>query len=188
MILGTAATVGKKVPEGQPNTKCAYFALLLKRNSDFTLLPLNYIESDPKTLILKRGLHLLQSQYDATSDRYLIFEDVSFFSTPSWDSSIPSWEHFDAWWLDAKKATIEHIVLPPGPWVTDAKLDPVFLRAFRNFSCGTDCYRHYSLKVDNGNVVVTISGKPSAISESVTGTYKLKPGGGDWEKARSRPP
>jgi len=190
MLTGRVGPSEKKILEGQPRTASAYFALLLKRDSEFTLLPLNYVANDPKSLILKRGIGLgpLRSQYDAALDRYLIYQDVLFFSTPSYDSSISSWEHFDAWWLDAKNATIEHIVLPPGPWVTDAKLDGLFLRDVRNFSCGTDCYRHYALKVDSGNVFATISGRPSAISESVTGTYKLKPGSKAWEKEEHRSP
>ena len=189
-LTGRVGPSEKKILEGQPRTDSAYFALLLKRGKDFTLLPLNYVASDPKSLILKRGIGLdpLKSQYDDTLDRYLIYRDVLFFTTPSYDSSISSWEHFDAWWLDAKKATIEHIILPPGPWVSDAKLDGLLLRAARNFSCGTDCYRHYSIKVDNGNIFVTISGTSSAISEKVIGTYKLKPGDSNWEKIGSNPP
>lgn len=177
----------KKMPVGQPNTSTAYFAVLLKKGDEFTLLPLNYEPANPKELIVNHAVRLLRSLYDAVSDRYLLFEDARFFNTPSWDSTIPSWEHFDAWWLDANKPSIKHVTLPPGPWVTDARLDAILLRAYRNFSCGTDCYRHYNLKIESGVVLVTIEGRPSAISESVTGTYKLKPDGSDWEKVSSSP-
>jgi hypothetical protein len=185
---GELAPADKTMPEGQPNTNSAYFALLLRRGTDFTLLPLNYVENDPKTLILKQGITgLLKSLYDASSDRYLIFRDVDFFTTPSWNARIPSWEHFDAWWLNAKMGAIEHAILPPGPWVADAKLDGLFLRALRNFSCGVDCYRRYRLtKVEGGNIYINVSGSPAAISQDVVGSYRLPYKGTNWEKIASQ--
>lgn len=73
-------------------------------------------------------------------------------------------------------------MLPAGPWVADAKLDGPLLRDLRNFSCGVDCYRHYEIKVDRGNIYVAISGTAAAISKSVTGTYVLRAGSPNWEK------
>lgn len=173
------------IPPGQPHTGSAYFALLHKMNDKYTLLPLNYTESDTAHLFTTYPVNHLTSGYDAVLDKYLIYVPGLLFNSVSWDSSIPSWEHFDAWWLNAKNETIEHIVLPAGPWVSDAKLDIILLRGPRNFSCGVDCYRSYAITVENGNIFVSISGRPSAISQSVTGTYKLSKDGTKWEKIKS---
>jgi hypothetical protein len=116
--------------------------------------------------------------------RYFLYVPGVYFAAQSWDKSLPNWEHFDGWWLDTKRETIEHVVLPAGPWVTDANLDKIFLRAFRNFSCGVECYRHYDIKVDGGSIFVSISGTPAAIHENVTGTFKLLGGGTSWEKVK----
>lgn len=169
-----------------PGTKGARYALLHKKDNGYSLLPLNYSPSNPAVICTTCSAGNLSSRYDAAEDRYLLFDQGVGFTSATWDSSIPSWEHFDAWWLDAKNEKIDHIVLPAGPWVTDAKLDAALLREFRNFSCGVDCYRHYNIiKVDSGNIFVSISGTPAAIHESVTGIYKLSPGGTKWEKVKN---
>jgi hypothetical protein len=110
------------------------------------------------------------------------------FVTPSWDSSIPSWETFYVWWLDPKRETLSRQLLPPGPWVTDAKRDVILGRAERNFSCGTDCYRHYDIEVDSGSILVIISGRSSAVSDSALGTYRLSPGEASWRKVKNGQP
>jgi hypothetical protein len=101
---------------------------------------------------------------------------------------VPSWEAFYVWWFDPKKATLTRRLLPAGPWVADAKRDMILGREVRNFSCGTDCFRHYDIDVDSGNILVTISGRSSAVSESVIGTYQLTPGGTSWKKIKDGQP
>jgi len=183
--LMTAQLQQKPIPPGQPGTNSGYFALLLKKNDGFKLLPLNYSESDPGHITATYPFNYLVSKFDGVHERYLLFTNRVSFTAASWDITIPSWQKFDAWWLDAKNETLEHIVLPAGPWVSDAKLDKVLLRDVRNFSCGTDCYRSYEIKVENGSIFVTILGRPSAINETVTGTYRLKEDGKGWEKIKN---
>lgn len=172
-------------PATNPADQKGNVAILLRRGDEFTFLPFNYHEDAPDQLNYTQNVKYLISKYDPASKRYLIFRNDLLFNTPSWDKNIPSWEHFDAWWLDTSQATVEHIILPPGPWVTDAKLDGVFLRGFRNFSCGVDCYRGYEIRVENGNIIASISGRTSAISKSATGTYRLNKNGTDWEKIKN---
>jgi hypothetical protein len=186
---GTAMSIDEQLqrwtshPQGEPLD--ALYALLHRRGNWFTLLPLNYSPVEPPHRELPWGPVHLSTLYDAGRDRYLLYLQGVSFLTSSWDSSLPSWETFYVWWLDAKNETITRQFLPAGPWVADAMNDGVLLRAFRNFSCGTDCYRHYAMTVASGDVFVTISGRPSAISESVTGTYKLGPGGTTWERTKN---
>jgi len=168
---------------GKPGMGEAYYALMHIRDNRRYLLPLNFDPNNPGPIYTTYPLWTnLKSRYDAKSDRYLLFLSDITFTNPSGNQYVPSWEHFDAWWLDLKTKSITHIVLPPGPWVTDAHLDTALLRVFQNAPCGIGCFRHYDLKIEGGNIFVSISGKPSAVSEGVTGTYQLKPDRSGWEK------
>jgi hypothetical protein len=176
------------VPSGQPGTPSAYYAMLLKRGEDFSLLPMNLDPKSP-TQISPIGVPwFLSSQHDPFGKKYLLFRAGVSFKSASWDKTLPSWEHFDAWWLDTEHATLEHVVLPPGLWVSDAKKDDLLLRDTRNFSCGTDCYRSYDIKVDSGSILVEIAGRSSAISEKVLGTYRLAAGASSWTKIKDGQP
>jgi hypothetical protein len=176
------------VPPGQPGTPSAYYAMLLKRGDNLTLLPMN-VDSKSPAMIVRIGVPwFLTSKYDPVIKKYFLFRDGVSFKSASWDKSLPSWEHFDGWWLDTQSATLEHVVLPTGPWVSDAKKDDLLLRDARNFSCGTDCYRSYEIKVDSGNILVEIAGRLSAISQSVIGTYRLSPGDTNWTKIKAGRP
>jgi len=66
--------------------------------------------------------------------------------------------------------------------VRDAKLDGVYLRGERNFSCGTECYRAYDVDVDSGTIFITITGQASAVSKNILGRYKLGPTDTKWTK------
>lgn len=148
--------------------------LLHRRGATYTMIPLEYSATYP-------SFYRLSSKYDASSEEYLIYSPNLPF-VPLKNSKTSSWESFDAWLFDIKSEKVEHIVLPPGPWVADARHDGIFLRAVKNFSCGTDCYRGYDLQLIDGKIQVTISGKPSAISSDVAGTYQLAPDGKTWQK------
>ena len=65
----------------------------------------------------------------------------------------------------------------------DAKADG-FIRGVNNFSCGADCYRHYAIEADSGNILVTITGRSSALSKKSFGTYQLGPDQTKWIKVR----
>lgn len=149
-------------------------ALLHKNGARFTILPLNYSSKDI-------SFYRFSSSYDVADDKYLLFVPNLPFK-PITNVNVPSWENFDAWLLDAKGESIDHIVLPPGPWVDDAHLDTLLLRPFRNFSCGTNCYRSYSLTLSSGVIKAVISGDSTAISKNAMGTYRLSQDRKKWEK------
>ena len=182
MQLLRAVVQQKPVPTGQPGYLGSYYALLHKKNNTLTLLPTNFDPSHPDQIYTAYPIYHQKSLYDAAVGKYFIFSANAPFKAADYDKSLISWTHFDAWWLDTNNETIEHVVLPPGPWVDDAGLDDVLLRGPRNFACGVDCYRQYDIKVSGGNIVVTITGRPSAISRSATGTYALHAGTSKWEK------
>ena len=162
----------KPISPGQPGTDSGYFALLLKKNNGYKLLPLNYSESDPEHILATFPFYnYLLSSFDVVHDRYLLFTKMVPFTESYWDKTIPSWENFDAWWLNVKNETIEHIVLPAGPWVSVAKQEDAFLS--------------YEIKVEKGSIFVSISGHPSAINEAVMGSYRLKEDGKSWEKVKN---
>lgn len=150
--------------------------------------PLNYSAGDPNHIELPWGSIRLAVARDGDTDNYLLYPHVATFLTPSWSPSQPSLEEFYVWWFDAKHETLQRQLLPRGPWITDAKLDMVLGRAARNFSCGTDCYRHYDVAINSGNVMVTNSGRRSAVSESVMGTYRLRKNSTKWEKVADGKP
>lgn len=72
--------------------------------------------------------------------------------------------------------------------MSDAKLDKILARDVRNFSCGTDCYRRYDVEADFGSILMTITGRASAVSEKVLGTYRLGPNDTKWTKIRDGKP
>jgi hypothetical protein len=164
------------------------YALLHKHGTQYRLLPLNFAAELPTRIDMPWRPAQLSSVYDASQGKYLLYPEVITFLTPSWSPSTPSWEHFYIWSFDAKRETIVRQLLPAGPWVTDAKLDVILGRDFRNFSCGTDCYRHFDIKADSGKILVTISGRSSAVSENVLGTYMLDQGGKKWIKIKDGKP
>jgi hypothetical protein len=159
------------------------YAMLHKREGRYVPIPLNYSPKEPSRAEMPWGPADLYVTYDSVQDKYLLFADVRFFRTPPWDATIPSWEDFYVWRFDAKTDNLNRQLLPPGPWVDDAKFDGA-LRDVRNAPCGTDCYRHFELKLDAGNVFVSISGKESAINRRVLGTYRLSADGRRWEKIK----
>jgi hypothetical protein len=165
-------------PQGSPPN--AVYALLCKRGMHSKLLTLNYSPGNPPHIDMPWSPAQLALTYDAGSDKYLLYVPRVTFLTPPWDGALPTWEQYYVWWFDAKNETIRRQLLPPGPWVSDAKLDKVLGRDLRNFSCGTDCYRHFEIKADSGNILVEISGRASAVSESVIGTYKLDKANDKW--------
>jgi hypothetical protein len=165
------------------------YALLYCEGSRRTLFPLNYAAEDPQHIQLPiRGPAQLAVVSDSHRDTYLLYAPSLSFLTPSWDSTQASLEHFYVWWLDPRKNTVRRALLPQGPWVDDAKLDKVLARDVRNFSCGTDCYRQYEVEADSGNIFVTITGRTSAVSEKILGTYKLGPDDTKWSKIRDGKP
>lgn len=155
-------------------TGSAEIGLLHRRGPSYSLMRLEYSATQP-------SFYRLSSRYDANSDKYLIYAPHLPF-VPRNNVKTSSWKSFDAWLFDIKSESVEHIVLPAGPWVANARLDGVLLRGFRNFSAGTDAYRGYDLKLLDRKIQITISGKPSAISRGVTGTYQLAPDRKSWEK------
>jgi hypothetical protein len=158
------------------------WALRHYESGQYHLLPLNYTSSDTtRTDGIPVGA--LSAAYDARAGKYLLFIPRTEFITPSWDKSVPSWQHYYVWWLDTNKDEVRRVLLPPGPWVSDAKLDGVLDRDALNFSCGVDCYRHSDIKsADGGDIYVTVTGRSSAIGEAALGTYKLKAGENAWVK------
>jgi hypothetical protein len=167
----------------------ALYALLYYDGTQRTLFPLNYAASDPQHIELPtRGPAQLAITADPRHHAYLLYMPNLTFLTPTWDSTQPSLERFYVWWLDPQKHAVRRVLLPQGPWVGDAKLDLLFARDFRNFSCGTDCYRKYDVEADSGSVLVTITGRASAVSEKVLGTYRLGPNDTKWTKIRDGKP
>jgi len=176
-------------PQGSPPN--ALVALIYKRGDKYSLLPLNYSAGGspqvemPWSPAMNSGLSVA---YDAGADKYLLYVPSVTFLTPPWNGALPSWEQFYVWWFDAKKETIKRQLLPQGPWVADAKRDRELSRDAKNFSCGTDCYRHYDIKTDSGKLFVTITGRLSALSEDVMGTYSLSEGDNKWGKIKEGKP
>jgi hypothetical protein len=165
------------------------YALLYYDGSQRTLFPLNYAAEDPQHIQLpSRGPAQLAVTLDSHRHTYLLYAPRLSFLTPSWDSTQASLEHFYVWWLDPQKKTLGRALLPQGPWVGDAKLDKILARDVRNFSCGTGCYRNYEADADSGNIFMTISGRTSAVSEKILGTYKLGPDDTKWRKIRDGNP
>jgi hypothetical protein len=173
-------------PQDDPPPLCA---LLHKRDDRYKIVPLNYAAGDSSRVDIPVNLPQLEVAYDAASNKYLVYgsSNTVSFLTPSWNRTLFSWEHFYVWWFDARDDKIERRLLPPGPWVADAKNDGIE-RATRNFSCGTDCYRKYEISVVKGTILVTITGRLSAIAESVLGTYKLGKSDSKWEKIKDGKP
>lgn len=166
---------------GQGHGPAYLIALLHYRSGKYTLLPLNYTPSDAtRTDMLPRPASL-SAAYDARADKYLLYFPQAIFLTPSWDATVPSWQQYYVWLLDAKTDKIQRWRLPPGPWVSDAKLHDTS-RALANFSCGIDCYRQADISIDAGEIVVKISGRPSAISQDVIGIYRLRVGDTAWRR------
>ena len=177
------------LPRPQGEAPNSLYALLYKKGTHNNLLPLNYSAGDPPHIDMPWSPAELSVAYDAGSDKYLLYASNGVtFLTPSWNAALPTWEQFYVWWFDAKNEAIRRQLLPPGPWVTDAKLDTVLGRDLRNFSCGTDCYRHFEIKTDSGNILVGISGRSSAVSERVIGTYRLGQGDKAWKKIKDGTP
>ncbi len=174
----------QSLPRGQPGTYNSYFALLHKHDNMITILPFNFDPAHLGQLNTSIVPWHLTSLFDAGTGKYLFYVRWASFNQADWDKTLPSWSHFEVWWFDPKTESLTHVVLPRGPWVGDAMLDDVFLRSFRNFSCGVDCYRQFELSVDSGNIFVAISGQPAAIHQSMVGTYELRPGSKKWEKVR----
>jgi hypothetical protein len=165
------------------------YALLYYDGGRRTLFPLNYATEDPQHIQLpSRGPAQLAVALDSHRHTYLLYAPSLSFLTPSWDSTQASLEHFYVWWLDPQKKIVRRALLPQGPWVDDAKLDKILARDVRNFSCGTGCYRNYEFEADSGNIFVTISGRTSAVSEKVLGTYKLGQDDTKWSKIRDGKP
>jgi hypothetical protein len=165
------------------------YALLYDNGSQRTLFPLNYTAEDPQHIQLpSRGPAQLAVAMDSHRHTYLLYAPSLSFLAPSWDSTQPSLERFYVWWLDPQKKIVRRLLLPQGPWVDDAKLDKVLARDVRNFSCGTGCYRNYEVEADSGDIFFTISGRTSAVSEKILGTYKLGPDGTKWNKIRDGKP
>jgi hypothetical protein len=158
------------------------FALRHQRGNGYKLLPLNYSANNPLRIEMPWNPAQLSAVYDQAQDKYLLYADSVEFLTPAWDTSSPSWQAFYVWWFDAKRDSIKRVLLPPGPWVDDAKLDGPLLRGMQNFSCGTGCYRHYEITASSGAIYVTIAGRTSAVSAAVTGTYRFDAGSAGWVK------
>jgi hypothetical protein len=167
----------------------ALYGLLYYDGSQRALFPLNYAANDPQRIELPiRGPAQLAITPDSHQHTYLLYMPSMAFLTPSWDSTQASLENLYVWWLDPQKHSLRRVSLPQGPWVDDAKLDKVLARDMRNFSCGTGCYRQYDIGADSGNVLVTITGRASAVSEKVLGTYKFGPNDTKWTKIRDGKP
>jgi hypothetical protein len=171
------------LPRPQGEAPSSLFSLLFKKGDHTKLMPLNYSVGTPPHIDMPWSPVTLSAVYDSGGDKYLLYvpSHIATFLTPPWNPALPTWEQFYVWWFDAKNQTIARQLLPDGPWVADAKLDKVLGRDLRNFSCGTDCYRHFEIKADSGNILVQISGRASAVGESVVGTYKLAKGSAKWE-------
>ena len=178
----------RTTPRRQSEPPDTLYALLHLQDQTRRLLPLNYSVDDPAHIQLPWPPAQLAVTFDSHRGQYLLFPSGVSFLTPSWDTTPPSWQSFYVWWLDPKNDAITRQLLPTGPWVTDAKLDMILGRTFRNSSCGTDCYRHYDIAVDSGIILVTITGRTSAVSERVTGTYQLRPGDTNWKKIKDGQP
>lgn len=173
------------LPPGQPGQADAYYALVIKKRDQFLVLPLNFDEDTPAHIYTMFPIWDLLSRFDEMNGTYLIFNNFASFTALSWDRQYPSWEHFHAWWYDPKKGQLIHVVLPESPWVRDAKLDSLLLRELRNAPCGIECGRRWEItKVARGSIFVSIFGEPTAIHESVTGTYELPAGAVKWVKLK----
>jgi hypothetical protein len=190
LIIYQSPPTQRKGPQPQGELPDTLYGLLFQHDTTRQLFPLNFSADEPAHVQMPWRPGALQVAYDAAQGTYLLYvpPGLGHFVAPAWDSSIPSWEAFYVWWFDPTKATLSRKLLPAGPWVADAKRDMVLGRAARNFSCGTDCYRHYDIEANAGSILVTISGRSSAVSDSVIGTYRLNPGEVVWKKVKDGQP
>jgi hypothetical protein len=190
LIIYQSALTQRKGPQPQGELPDTLYGLLYQHETTRRLFPLNYSADEPTHVQMPWRPGGLQVSYDASRGTYLLYVSPGSgrFVAPSWDSSVPSWEAFYVWWFDPKRQTLSRNLLPPGPWVADAKRDAPLGREAHNFPCGTDCYRHYDIEVDSGSILVTISGRASALSDTVMGTYRLNPGGTSWKKIKDGKP
>ena len=190
MIIYKSQLTERTRPQPQGELPDTLFGLLFQHDNTRRLFPLNYSVDDPTRVQLPWRPGELAVTYDASQGIYLLFAPSLHvpFVSPPWDSSVPSWEKFYVWWFDPRKETLLRKLLPPGPWVADAKRDMILGRGARNFSCGTDCYRHYEIEANAGGILVTISGRLSAVSDSVIGTYRLNPSDASWKKIKDGQP
>ena len=180
----------RKGPQVQGEWPDTLYGLLFQQNTTRRLFPLNFSADDPAHVQMPWRPGAVQASYDSGKGIYLLYvpPGLGSFVSPPWDSSVPSWQHFYVWWFDPKKETLSRELLPAGPWVDDAKQDQILNRRDRDFACGIDCYRHYDIEVDSGTILVTISGRASAVSENVLGMYRLNPGGKKWTKIKDGQP
>jgi hypothetical protein len=182
-------------PKGQeaneePGVKAAdrraSFSVVHRKGTHYQILPLEF---DPAIAqeVLNSGYRWwnLTSQRDEVSGKYLLFfsKEVFLYSAKQYGGA--GWSPFNVWWLnisdDARADAIEHISLPKGPWIDDAKSDgPIRRLLCTPFEC--DFFRSYEFKAAGLKVFVRIFEFRNVLSRDTLGTYVLDASARTWLK------
>lgn len=168
-------------PSGKVGTHSALYALLYRKGKQFKLLPLelasHHVEDTNGEWNYAWGE--LVARVDHDKNRTLLY-----FQRQPLESDVPwqaGWGPFNAWWFDPATVSIQHVILPDGPWVADATSDGLG-RAAGCFSCGCGCYRAYDLTVAGGKIFARITAEHNALNPSSTGIYELPDRATSWRK------
>jgi hypothetical protein len=169
--------IGERVTMIKPSMTSRY-ALFVGGDSTYKALPL---ELTPTTLPQPANLmyrwNTVASRKDATDGRYfLFFSNERFRANPS---GVQGWTPFNTWWIDVKQKTIEHVLLPAGPWVADAKTDGP-LRKFICHPSDCDTFRHYDFKVAGHKIFVRITAERAVLNGSTLGIYEFDSSANAW--------
>jgi hypothetical protein len=122
----------------------------------------------------------LTSRKDTADGRYfLFFANERLLALPA--RGFQGWSPFNAWWIDVKVKTSEHVVLPDGPWVRDAQSkSPV--RKLICYPADCDDFRHYDFKVAGHKIFLRITADREVLTERSLGIYTFEPASNAWVK------
>jgi len=155
------------------------YALAFRNGGDLKLLKMDFAQHQPMPSAMIYPWQNLTKRVDATSGRIFLFFDGEFLEADK--ANTPGWRPFNSWWFDPRAVTLQHVVLPDGPWVADASsFSPV--RESRNFPIGASARRHYDIKVAGTRVFILITAFNHALDEATTGIYVLQSPANTWLK------
>lgn len=162
-------------------TRSGRYAFFNSADSAHKALPLELELSElPLTPNSNYRWNTLASRKDTADGRYFVFFGRErFLPIPARD--FQGWSPFNAWWIDLKAKTSEHIVLPAGPWIADAQSEsPV--RKIRCYPMDCDDFRHYDFKAAGHKIFLRITAERAVLSERTLGTYTFDPSSNSWFK------
>lgn len=173
-------------PPANSANRGASYSLVHRRGSQYRVLPLEFDPSIPAAF-LGSGYRWwnLTSKRDGTTGRYLLFfsREVFLASTKMYGGA--GWTPFNVWWLEVgdnpREDSIEHISVPKGPWIDDARSDGP-LRRFRCAPFECDYFRTYDFRPAGHRVFLRISEVRDVLSRETLGVYVLETEQHDWLK------